>query len=372
MKLLITLILALVAATGPALADPRGDALTISGVGEAASGGIYDPSLAEDDTGKLWLSYSAVKPSARFGKAFNHVSTRIAYSTTAGDQWTDAGVINAAEEIQLPFPHSRLHAVWEHEVSSLAFDKHAPPASRWKLLWHRYLRVYDGSAPDSRPLFEHGWIGLKTAADPRGPWSKERKLLVGRMYNDNNDNTIGPPEMRLDRLYPDRDELGKCQAFTEPGMLVKKNGIYVSLKCATGGSNGRVVVLRCDHDFQSCAYSGTPLKDVDARRYGEYSGFSATDLADTGKRLLLIVTPTRQPAETYHGCLIFELESLDPARLKGGAEAKPIDFVAGTPDAIGGACAYSPKAGRSGVIYSEFVPDKQPHFRMFRTHRHPD
>jgi hypothetical protein len=357
------------ATTLPVWADVPMEPLEVTGAGAAISGGIYDPSLTPDDSGRLWMSYSAVKASERFGKAFNHVGTRVAQSADAGQSWTDAGAVNVAEAVQLPFPHSSLNALWEHEVSSLAFDPYAPAATRWKMLWHRYLRVYDGSAPDSRPLFEHGWISLKTAADPRGPWTGERKLLVGKLYNNNNDNTIGPPEMRLDRLYPGSEELGACQAFTEPSMLVRKNGIYVSLKCATGGTNGRVVVLRCDHDFRSCAHVGTPLKDTNAQRFGRYSGFSATELIDTGKRVLLMVTPTRQPAETYHGCLIFELESLEPAILKGGSAATPIEHVKGKPDAIGGACSYSAAARGSGLLYSEFVPDQAPHFRLFRSHR---
>jgi len=345
--------------------------INIDGLNAAGSGGIYDPSLASDENGIVWMSYSAVQPSSKFGKAFNHVGTRIAYSRNGGRTWTDAGAVNVAEEVQLPFPHSRLNAMWEHEVSSLAYDRYSPPESRWKMLWQRYLRVYDGKSPDSQPLFEHGWIGLRTAARPEGPWSPERKLMVGKLYNNNNDNTIGPPEMRLDRIFSGREALGRCQAFTEPGMLVRDNGIYVSLKCATGGKDGRVVVLRCDHNFRSCAYVGAPLEDSDAKNYGSYDGFSATELVDLGERVLLMVTPILQPGETYHGCLLFEFESLETGKLKG-FPAKPVAIVQGSKGSINGACGYAAGVREGGIIYGQFFPDTQPHFRLYRSGKNPD
>ena len=42
-------------------------------------GGIFDPSLVEDDTGRIWMSYSEVKPSEN-NSDFDTVNTRIAFS----------------------------------------------------------------------------------------------------------------------------------------------------------------------------------------------------------------------------------------------------------------------------------------------------
>jgi len=100
------------------------------GLAGDGAGGIYDPSLAEDGSERLWMSYSAVQPSPIHGLAFNAISTRVAYSDNRGRDWTDAGVVNASAAVQLPPPHQRLAARWEHEVSRLLYDPWAPPPER--------------------------------------------------------------------------------------------------------------------------------------------------------------------------------------------------------------------------------------------------
>jgi len=347
----------------------------VSRLGPEAAGGIFDPSIVDDGSGTLWMSYSTVQPSARFGKVFPQIGTRIASSTNGGLDWTDAGVAVAPpQEVKLPPPHDKLNAYWVNEVSSLAYDPHARPESRWKLLWHRYLRVYDGKAPIAARLFEHGWISLRSAPSPKGPWSPERKLMVGSGYSDNNNNTIGPPEMRLDKLFPGRDKLGRCLVYTEPSMLARPEGIYVGFHCATGGSDGRIVLLRCDHEFRSCSYQGAFLEDNEADRYGKnFSGFSATEMVARGNRTYLIVTPTRNPGSLYAGCLIFEVESLERAKLKSsGGKPALLDQVHGDEGTFNGACGYIPGSRGGGIVFGQYWPDEQQQFRLFRSGKQLD
>lgn len=345
--------------------------LVIEGLGDAAPGGIFDPSLVDDGTGRLWMSYSAVAPSPRHGLAFNAIGTRLAHSDDGGHRWFDAGPVNVATDVALPPPHERLVAKWEHEVSRLLFDPWSPEPERWKLLWHRYLRVHDGTAADSRPLFEHGWIELKVAANPRGPWSVGRKLFAGALYNSANDATLGPPEMRLDRLFPGSGRLGGCLAFTEPGVLAREAGVYVTLRCAAPPADGKIVLLRCDHALRECSYRGTLLHDVEAARFGRgWTGFSATDLVEREGRVRLVVTPTRPPGETYQGCLFLELVSLQAARLRvrDGLPAVALE-LAGETGSFNGACAYTERAG--GVYLSQHAAGAPDRFRVVRTGRHP-
>lgn len=318
------------------------------------------------------MSYSVVKPSPEVGTVLNHISTHLAYSDDRGHNWIDAGrIVNLATAVALPPPHNHLAAVWEHEVPAIVYDPHDVPSRRWKLLWHRYLRVYDQSRPVSVPLFEHGWVGLKTAPAPRGQWSRERKLFAGAIYNRVNDVTIGPPELELDKLFPGQRDLGNCLAFTEPGMLADAEGIYVSMKCAAGKAGGKVILLKCAHDFASCDYRGTFLSDSDARHYGDrYSGFSATELVRKNGRVFLLVTPTEDPGELYRGCLAFEIRSLETATLyQRSGSPKVILRVVGDAGSINGACGYTPGSDRSGVIYGQYFHGLRPAFRLFRSGR---
>lgn len=335
--------------------------LTVPNLHDDGANGIFDPSLTADGRGALWMSYSAVQPSPVEGTKLERISTRLAVSRDGGRTWRDTGAVNRSEPQKLPPPHDTLSAVWEHEVSRVLYDPYAPPNARWKLVWHRYLRVYPPGAPDSRGLFEHGWIAAKTAPSPNGPWSPERKLFTGLGYDAIDDGVIGPPEVLLDRLAGD---LGRCAAFTEPGLLATREHVYVSLRCAPApGSEGRVVLLACDHALRACTYRGTLLRDGEARAFGpDLATFSATDLVESRGRALLVVSPaTGPPGDGYRGCLFFAFDSLDDARLRPQPVARIDD-----PDArFEGACGYV--AGLvGGVFINEYVPAR-PNFRIRRT-----
>lgn len=317
--------------------------------------GIFDPSFADDGNGRIWMSYSTVVSDKVHGIKFNAINTRLALSTDDGKTWEDHGLVNVSKEQGLPWPHNKLAARWEYEVSRLQRDPWAREATRWKLLSHRYLRVYDGKGPDSVPLFEHGWIELRTAPDPRGPWSAPRKLFTGSVYNDANDNTIGPPEMRLDKQHR---ALAKCPAFTEPGLLAREEGLYVALTCPTRKDNGEVALLRCDHEFSRCDYRGALLRDADASKLGNgVSGFSGTDLVESGDQAFVVATPTKQPGDTYHGCIFYRILSLADARV----QPEPAVRVTGVPGSFNGACGY---AGNAGVFLSQYAPADAQKFQI--------
>lgn len=338
--------------------------LAVAGLAHGAEAGIFDPSFTRDDQGRMWMSFSTVSPDPTYGTKFNFISTRLAMSKDNGATWTDQGAVNPATDQPLPPPHDRLKARWEHEVSRVLYDPYAETGTRWKLLWHRVLRVYDGKSPDSAPLFEHGWMELRTAPDAVGPWSRGRKMFVGFAYNDDNDNNLGAPEMRLNKMKINGVKMKGCAAYTEPGMVAREAGIYVALRCATGKPNGQIALLLCDHEFRDCDYRGPLLKDEEAPRFGgRLSGFSGSDLVDTGDKVYLVVTPTEQPGEIYRGCLFFEVVSLDQATIN----PEPALRVDGKPGSFNGACGYAGKGSAGGVYLSEYSPEGPAHFRVFKT-----
>jgi hypothetical protein len=320
----------------------------------------------------MWMSYSAVNNSAT-GQRLVHV--RIAQGGAPAPGWTDANANVTSSDEYVANPIGPLYGTWQHEVSRLVYDAYASDQNeRWKLVWHRYRWEQTTVGSIGSPLFQHGWISFKTAPAASGPWSAERKLFVGSLYDASNDGIIGPPEYNLNTLHSD---LGGCLAFTEPGMLPTPGGTYVSLKCATGaGGAGNVVLLRCDSRFSagSCTYRGTLLTGPEAANYNNafgvgansFTGFSATELGGkSATEIFLLVTPTE--GDLYRGCLAFEIGNLDNATLvrDSGNVAVLRLGVRGTAGSFNGACGYSASNYTLGILYSELFPGSPPQFRIF-------
>jgi hypothetical protein len=359
---------------------PAPTTLTISGY--APNDGAFDPSLTEDACNRVWMSYSAVSNSA---SGLRLVHARIARGNSVGTGWDDMNIgatpfnVNTEDVVN---PVGPLMGTWEHEVSRLVYDPYtSDPNQRWKILWHRYRFEQMTVGSVGSPRFERGWISLSTAPNATGPWSAERKLFVGSAYDFDpadkayNDSFIGLPEYELDNLVP---ALSTCLVFTEPGMLATANGIYISLKCATGaGGSGDVILMRCDNQFSigSCNYPGTPLSGTEAARYNgtfaggnAFTGFSATELVRAGGRDFLLVTPTE--GDIYRGCLAFEIDDLDSATLVRDAASLLTPKLAilstslrGTPGSFNGACGYTQANTSLGILYSE-LSAITPHFTI--------
>lgn len=352
---------------GAGIVTPSNE-IRIPGVGP---NGIFDAAIATDGGGTLWMSYSEVRFSPFSNKLLN-VRTRLAASGDAGANWTDAGILTDFTEFTVPDPGggSAWNIVWQQEVSRIEYDAADTDAGRrWKLLWHRYTDSYNPNTDTRAPLYQNGWIALKTAATPGGlATAGERRLFTGTWYNAT-DN--GPSEYPLDSLVP---ALSDCATFTEPGILAVSSGMYVALYCAPdpniANSMGKIVLLQCTHTagaaFASCNYLGNLLVNNEAAAHGAYNGFSAPDLVHAGTRDYLIVTPTSNNG--YRGCLVFEIADLATASLVRDAQNKAV-AVKSLANSHGGghfgACGYHPAATASGIIDSSHHTSWNPQFRIF-------
>jgi hypothetical protein len=229
------------------------------------------------------------------------------------------------------------------------------------MLWHRYLAAdINGTA---ERIFAKGWIGLSTASVPSGPWSAERKLFTGSIY----DTTLGLPEIQLNNLDV---ALSGCVVFTEPSMLAKSDGIYVSLQCA--GSPEKIIGLRCEHNFSGCTYLGDFLTASEAAQFSQsgqaLNGFAATEMVTVNSIDYLIVTPYEPPPDTYRGCLVFRISDITTATLvRSGGVPALVKRICGTSGSFNGACGYDASATGSGIIYSEYN-NTAPNFRLFASH----
>ena len=335
--------------------DPVGTPVFVSGA--PATNGVFDAALTQDGNAGLWMSYSVVNVLTS-DPTLLRINTRIASSSNAGSGWTDVGVtLNTTSTVQVPDNQGiPTDALWQYEVSRILYDPNASPNPNWKIFWHRYPQANRIAA---ERLFQHGWIGVTTAPAVTGPWSTERKLLVGSLYDPATAATLGAPEYTSASLA-----ISDCPIFTEPGALSIANNFYISLKCA-GGSVGKVVLLRCNNDLTGCTYRGNLLVNSEAAQFtpsgqSSYDGFSATELVAVNGIPYLIVTPTR--ADAYRGCLVFEIADLaaNPVtlvRVGGVASGAPVlrKSVAQTLETFNGACGYTAAASTSGIIFGEIL-----------------
>lgn len=329
-------------------------AIDVSGI--PVDMGNFDPAPTVDAGGGFWMSYSHV---ALDSSGIKLIGTRLASSADAGDSWADAGVsVNPAAA----FTIGADTVAWAQEVSRLVYNPFAAGvgADPWIVVWHRYLSILAGG--DTVRLFDNGWIGMKSGSTPT-TLGGERKLFTGSVYNAANDVTIGPPEVKLDTLDP---ALGDCVTFTEPGLLPKSDGIYVSLFCATAAPPGKIILLRCDHDMNNCSYRGVLIDGSEAALLkAGYENFSAPELVSVGGRDYLVVTPSQNTI--YRGCAIYRIVDLGQARIERDAGvAKPTAVFAAHGD-FNGACGYVDGLVGSGVMISEAFMTSVPVFRLFAT-----
>jgi len=362
---------------------------TLISLPKVSASGVFDPSVADTPPGeRAWMSFSAVDPSPRWpDKDTRTITTRLAYSDDRGATWTDAGY--RLNDISEAGSGSKA-ATWVNEVSSLVYDRYAPPEERWKLFWHHYLRVNEDGE------FQNGWIGYKSAASPQALRSAtELKLFGARAYDAVNDDPQsrthppvgGPPLIRVHALHKD---LAMCVALTEPGAMATPSGLYLSLDCfepkvqnAVGllamgilGVKGRVMMLKCDapcHPANPGAwrYIATMLTDDDAKAAG-FLRYSASDLfAQDGNAYLMVSPVSDKPVKaSYNGCHIYRFSNLEKAMLELDRD-KPriIRKVQGHPGSFNGACTFQTSVAPSGFLYGEIDFAGRPVFRIFQTGR---
>ena len=344
----------------PPLPPPGLVAISISGI--AVDQGNFDPAPTVDAGGMVWMSYSHVSVAL---SGINLIETRLATTADGGLNWQDSGVlVNAATSLTLPAPND-VNAI-ANEVSRLVYNPFAVAAGAdpWIVLWHRYLSVLIGI--DTVRLFQHGWIGMKSGATAT-TLGNERKLFTGLGYDTiNNSDPLGAPEYPLDTLEP--AALGNCAVFSEPGVLPKNSGIYVSLLCGKATPPGKIILLRCDHAMGNCSYLGDLIDGSEANTVNAaYDGFSASELVSVNGQDYLIVTPTLSTGDLYRGCVAYRITDIDNALIERNVGVPVASLIIPQNGDFNGACGYVEELTGSGIMISEAFFTEAPTFRLFAT-----
>lgn len=345
----------------PPLAPLELSSISVFGIDEEQ--GNFDPAPTVDAAGTIWMSYTHISE-ATSGKRL--IETRIATTADAGLNWQDTGVtVNAATSLSLP-PPNNVNAI-AHEVSRLVYNPYAETAGAepWLMVWHRYPGVLLGEDKNFQ-LLQHGWLALKsgTTATTLG---RERKMFTGAAYDtSNNNDSFGPPEFPLDTLFA--TDLQDCQLFTEPGILPKSEGVYVSLFCAGADLPGKVVLLRCGHDMANCSYLGDLIDGSEASLINtSYSDFSAPELVSVNGQDFLIVSPVSISDDLYRGCMVFKITDLGGAEIERSDGSAVGNVIVAEHGDFNGACGYVEGLTGSGIMMSEAFFGDSLTFGLFAT-----
>jgi hypothetical protein len=151
-------------------------------------------------------------------------------------------------------------------------------------------------------------------------------------------------------------------ALTEPGVLAKPEGLYLSLVCIRGsplgleGFTNRVILLKCTRPCSAAggwSYVGTILTQHDAEALGMRK-FSASDMFSTDGRDFITVSPVGSVPvpDSYKGCVVFRFTDLSRARILRGpnGHAQVQARVNLGPTSFNGACSYLPSKTMPGLL----------------------
>lgn len=325
----------------------------------APAQGWFDPSIATDVGGQVYMAFSGVSPATP--PLDRSVATGLARLEPDGVRWRNLGIISPAS----PFTAANgKPAVWQNEVSTLVFDPWSAPAERWRLIWHQYLDLA------GQRRFEHGWLALKAAPRAEDLATAPTVKLFGAGLTAREDDrpeassrppVAGAPRIALNHLAP---ALSRCWLVSEPAALARPEGVYLAMTCfepiALGllGATPKVVLLRCDRPCRADTpgawrYVGDFLQADDARSFGGRA-FSAPDLFAIGDQVFLTVSPVgdRPFRDSYRGCVTFAVADLGRARLErdGNGRLNPHAHYDAGSETFNGACAFLPAGPQPGLV----------------------
>lgn len=266
-------------------------------------GGLYDPTVQFTPDGKLGaLAYSAIVGSPAWKFPIGpYINTDIAVSRDGGRSWRYTATVNKSVDGKVTLPDgSTLAGVWRYEVPSLAYDS-SDNERPWKLFTHRY---FWSEEKDRMPAF--GWIALKSAASPEGPWSEEVALFGSSRF---------PPQpyrTRVNVNAMDRS-VADAIAYTEPGAMAVKGTIYLSLTALGRRGPEKIVLLASRDHGRTWDFRGVLVTNDDAEALG-YKKFDGSALVEDRGRYYLLVSPEGRKA-LHEGTLVIEFTDLAHGKL---------------------------------------------------------
>jgi hypothetical protein len=331
--------------------------------GDQSEGGIYDPSIKYSRDGTVgWLLYSSI--TGDFKPVGPYVHTCLARSSDHGATWTYVTRINTSADGTLDLGEGRtLPGAWRYEVATLVRDDGAPEGD-WKLFAHKY---FWNAKKDRMPAY--GWIVMRTARDPAGPWSDEMALFGA---GDNPPSPYHQTRIDLNALSP---VLKGSAAYSEPGALCDKGVLYLSLTNLWLFGPDRIVLLRSRDHAKTWEYVSTLTTREDAKDLG-YACLDGSSLTQDHGRFFLLASPASRNL-MHDGTLAFEFVSLENGQLQKDSDHKLRIAAYFPPQASilfkpmgAGQSDYDEHNTAGGLIMPQFNVRDYPHvFQVYSTGR---
>lgn len=278
--------------------------------GDRSPNGIFDPSIEYGPDGVGWMSYSSVT-----GGKQGVVETSIARSDDGGRTWRHVLKVNRTRPFAGSLPkEGKFRGTWWHEVSSLVYDP-GDPGRKWKLFWHHYVARHPHNGTKDR-MFALGWIAMRTAPSPAGPWSEETPLIGAGPFPFGMSNT----RFKIQSLGPD---YAPYIVLTEPGAMAYDGTLYMAMQGVRLPQQGQtklhhdIILIASEDHGRSWRGVGRLLPSETADRFGA-KWFTGASLVSENGRVFLLATPEvpGDPQFDHQGTMIFEFEDIATGRLK--------------------------------------------------------
>lgn len=351
--------------------------------------GIGDPSIRKDpNTSRLWMSYTKVHAQYVAGAppvVNNAVSIHLAHSDDSGATWSyDRSIWESTAETD-PGGASSDDGYSGHEVSTIT-PFTAGASDQWFGLHLRYFYPLGENVDQRRGDSFH--FRLTNAASAAGLGDTADAVLSGPLTAS---GWLTPSTTNLSSLDP---ELTDCLVWTEPGLFQDKSTLYLMAQCLKldPGTLERIPaqefigLFKTDATGSIDTFNWQWVGKVATAAHAQELGGEVLTQADFAYsrdgHMLLIVTPKDlNPQPRHKGCLVLELDSLEPPVLhrqnngdltiRAAISSSDSMSTGVTPTATipgNGLCAYDPDSS-TGVLFVRFTYDASTPAAVFHLHQ---
>ncbi|MBM3522206.1 MAG: hypothetical protein FJX57_04550 [Alphaproteobacteria bacterium] len=293
--------------------------------------GFADPGLIADPArpGRIWMAYSYLGGRLATGAdgrrvGVPHVATHLARSDDSGASWRFDSVLWDSELVADPEGRGPM-SYFGSETPSLAALRGSNDTTWFSVRLHYFLE------PESayKPRYSTGWTMRVARAQGESPAAlaraEEQTLGVrttARGYGADVDlNAIAV-------------ELRDCAMWNNPAVFAQGPHLHLVAEClvfagqAIVAARTRMVLLSTEHASAArqwrWRYLGVLADHATARDAGGERLVSGTIARGRDGALLLIASPHEGVSVIGRGCVVLELESLDPPRLRRDPAGAPV------------------------------------------------
>lgn len=336
--------------------------------------GKLDPSLASDGKNNVLLAHTSISAVEIEGQTLYSTSINLERSKPPCRNWTTLPSGYPAQQFETVGPDGvnplEPPGVWVAETPSVVYD----PDDRgreWKLYVYEYF--WNGNEEFARL---YGFIGVKTASSPDGPWTDKEWLFAPTAQQP------PPPYNALVRqhLNPLSAELADVYFYARPSVVSYKKMLFMTLSAfsRTSKSPDRAVLLASTDHGKTWGYRGTILRASDLDKMGGYTRFGGGSLVVYQDRVYFAAVLGNDkvdalgtfmlPFENPNGLIEAKLQR--DAKTGAPAIANWVKRHSLQPSALGGGfAAYSGDCG-TGMLVSEFSGITNS-FQIFKTYKKP-